>query len=394
MSFYRTCQPVHPTKKHGQFWEVVMAVTKATCWSDVARGSLAALVLVGAGFAADPAGADIIKGEDTLRGITMTRAQCGAIAQALWLNVYGQEFCVRYYLSTAGGEGSRPVVFWNGDSNGPLDITQDNRSGKIIRRAWHDPSKAFDVDTDAFVAMADRLSKMAKTTAIYIGRIGAEGTSGNHMSRKTVLELQLMNAALDAIKQRYGVEGFHLAGQSGGSRLVFGLAAVRHDVGCAVSGSGQLGTENGSSERGDPGQTYFKIDVPALARNLAVREMMITDPNDQQVPAATQQNPVALKLRQAGGLVEQYFVQSNAANHHDVTEYTRLVVAGCVLGKSSADIARAATTIDRRNAEMNQSREDKAKAKAKAKTKATVAFSTTARQPSFDPSLTAAGAIR
>jgi hypothetical protein len=71
-----------------------------------------------------------------------------------------------------------------------------------------------------------------------------------------------------------------------------------------------------------------------------------------------------------------------------VTEYTRLVMAGCLLSKPYLDIARAASTIDRRNAEMNQSRE------AKAKAKATVAFSTTARQSAFDPSLTPAGVIR
>jgi hypothetical protein len=354
-----------------------MTLAKATSWASAARGALVVLALMGPRFAADPAGADIIKGEDTLRGITMTRAQCGAIEQAVWLNVYGQEFCVRYYLSTAGGEGSRPVIFWNGDSNGPLDITQDNRSGKVTRRAWHDPSRAFDVDTDGLMAMADMFSKMTKTTAIYVGRIGVEGTSGNHMSRKTLLELQLMNAALDAIKQRYGFEGFHLAGQSGGSRLVFGLATIRHDVGCAVSGSGQLGPEKGSSQLGDPGQTYFEIDVPALAHNHAVRKMMITDPNDQQAPAVTEQNPLALKLRQAGGLVEQFFVQSSAPNHHDVAEYTRLVMAGCLLGRHFPDIVTAAATIARRNTQIQQSREDKAKAKAKA------AFSTTAPQPAL-----------
>jgi hypothetical protein len=31
--------------------------------------------------------------------------------------------------------------------------------------------------------MADGFSKMAKTTAIYLARIGVEGTSGNHTSR-------------------------------------------------------------------------------------------------------------------------------------------------------------------------------------------------------------------
>src|SRR5580704_9549769 len=60
--------------------------------------------LLGALSAATSAGADVIKKEDMLHGITMTRPQCEAIAQTVWLNVSGHDFCVRYYLSTAGGE--------------------------------------------------------------------------------------------------------------------------------------------------------------------------------------------------------------------------------------------------------------------------------------------------
>ena len=344
-----------------------MAVAKGPRWANMARGSLAALVLAGAAFSAGPAGADIIRGADTLRGITMTREQCAAIQQTLWLNVYGRDFCVRYYLSTAGGEGSRPVVFWNGDSNGPITITK--RAGNVTF-SWEDPSKAFDVDTDSFMAVADQFSKMTKTTAIYIGRIGVEGTSGSHLARKTVLELQLMNAALDALKQRYRFEGYHLTGQSGGSRIALGLLGLRRDAGCAVAGSGQLATKMDTRVPNDPGRSYFELDVTALAHNHAVRQMMVTDPNDQQVPAATDQTPMAVKLRQAGGVVEQYFVKSSAANHHDVTEYTRLVMAGCLLRKTQLDIANAASTIVRRNSLANQINEDKAKFKAQAKTQA------------------------
>ena len=206
-------------------------------WTARARSPFVAVVLAGAAFAADGAGADIIKKEDALRGVTMTQAQCTAIAQAVSVNAYGQDFCVRYYLSTAGGEGSQPVVFLNGDRNGPL---------KLNPRMWSDPSRAEDVDTSDLIAMADVLSKTVKTTAIYVARIGVEGTSGNHMSRKTMLELQLMNAALDAIKQRYGFEGFHLTGQSGGSRIVVGLVGKRRDISCAVAGSGQMFVPGGN----------------------------------------------------------------------------------------------------------------------------------------------------
>src|SRR6185369_16746722 len=103
-----------------------------------------------------------------------------------------------------------------------------------------------------------------KTTAIYLARIGVDGTSGDHKSRKTLLELHLMNAALDAIKRRYGFLGFHLVGQSGGSKLVGGLIGLRRDVACAVSGSGRL-DDPGASKRDnrqahlDPGHSYFDV---------------------------------------------------------------------------------------------------------------------------------------
>jgi hypothetical protein len=186
-----------------------------------ASRSLFGILLASALLTANGATAEIIQKQDLLRGITITREQCEATSQTLWLNVHRRNFCVRYYLSTAGGEGARPVVFLQGDQLGTL-----NRKDWT----WIEPLKAQDVDTDELMKIADDFSKMAKTTAIYLARIGVDGTSGNHMSRKTVLELDLMNAALDAIKRRHGFEGFHLAGQSGGSRIAGGLIGLRRDV--------------------------------------------------------------------------------------------------------------------------------------------------------------------
>jgi hypothetical protein len=343
-----------------------MAASKGIRWSDMVHGCLATVLIAVAGFATGRASADIIKKEDTLRGITMTRAQCAAIQQTVWVRVYNQDFCVRYYLSTAGGEGPRPVVFWNGDSNGPITITQDKRTGKVLKRVWENPSRAFDVNTDAFVRIADDFSKMAKTTAIYIGRIGVEGTSGNHLARKTLLELHLMNAALDAIKQRHRFEGFNLAGQSGGSRLALALGGMRRDIGCVVSGSGQLGTESGSSPHGEPDLTYFDLNasVIPLAHNHAMRIFVVTDPKDQQAPPATEQNPFLERMKQALRIVPQFLVQSTATNHHDVLEYTQLVMAGCVLGRRDPDLRVAAATIIRRNTATIKRREEEAKLKA------------------------------
>jgi hypothetical protein len=313
-----------------------------------------AIVRAGTLMAATGAGADIIKKEDMLHGVTITRPQCAAIEQAVWLSVSGHDFCVRYYLSTAGGEGPRPLVFLQGDYFGKLDPKT---------WTWVDPSDAKDINTDDLMKMADAFSKMAKTTAIYLARIGVEGTSGNHTSRKTVLELHLMNAALDAIKQRYGFEGFHLVGQSGGSKLVGGLIGLRHDIACAVSGSGPLATPGGP-KTADPGRTFFDVtqNIPALAQNRSLRLLLVTDPADKKVPIALQAGFVD-KMRQAGRQVPQFLVEATDEDHHGVVIYSELVAAGCVLGRTDGEIARAVSTIVKRSVEYNERRQREASSK-------------------------------
>jgi hypothetical protein len=311
-----------------------------------------ALALLGLLSAATGAPADVIKKEDMLRGVTITRPQCAAIEQAVWVNVSGRDFCVRYYLSTAGGEGTTPVVFIQGDYFGRLDPKT---------WTWADPSEARDINTDDLVKMADGFSKLAKTTAIYLARIGVEGTSGNHTARKTVLELRMMNAALDAIKQRYGFEGFHLVGQSGGSKLVGGLIELRHDIACAVAGSGPLATPGGGPKPSDPGRTFFDVmqNAPQLAQNRSLRLLLVSDPADKRVPIA-QQTGFVDRMRQAGRAVPQFLVEATDEDHHGVVIYSELVAAGCVLGKTDQEIARAVSTIVKRSVEYNARREREA----------------------------------
>jgi hypothetical protein len=315
---------------------------------------ISVVALAAALTGATGARAEIIKKDDMARGVTITRAQCAAIDQAVWVNASGRDFCVRYYMSTAGGEGSRPLVFLQGDYFGKLDPKT---------WTWADMADTRDVNTDDLVRLADGFSKMSKTTAIYLARIGIDGTSGNHTARKTVLELNLMNAALDAIKQRYGFEGFHLMGQSGGSKLVGGLIAQRHDIGCAVAGSGPLATP-GSPKAADPARTFFDVTHSAslIAQNRTLRLMLVTDPADRQVPISLQSGFVD-KMRQAGRSVPQFLVESTEEQHHGVLVYSELVAAGCILGKTDAEIAQAVSTLVRRAAEINERRHREADSK-------------------------------
>ena len=123
---------------------------------------------------------------------------------------HGREFCIRYYLSTAGGGGSRLVVFLQGDRLGRLNP----QTGEFAPT-----SREQDLDTRSSMRTADLMSRQYKTTAIYLARAGIDGSSGDHRIRGTTLELNVTNMALDAIKQRHGFAGFHLIGQSGGRSL-------------------------------------------------------------------------------------------------------------------------------------------------------------------------------
>jgi hypothetical protein len=211
-----------------------------------------------------------------------------------------------------------------------------------------------DTDTDDLLKSADGFSRMAKTTAIYLARIGVDGTSGSHVARKTWLELHLLDAALEAIKERHGFAGFHLVGQSGGSKLVGGLIGLRRDIACAVSGSGPL-SEPVRGKATIPGRSYFDPAdaISDAARNPSLRLFVITDPMDSTV-GINQQIPYVEKVREQGRLVSQFFVQAIDDDHHGTMEYARIVVAGCALERSDAEIARAVDSIVRRNADVNE----------------------------------------
>ena len=179
-------------------------------------------------------------------------------------------------------------------------ILQGDQLGKFNFKSltWIDTSDAKDVDTDDIVRTADMFSKMTKTTTIYLGRIGVDGTSGNHMMRGSQLELDLTGAALDTLKRRYGFEGFHLAGQSGGSKLVAGLSGLRRDIGCAVMGSPPLLTPD-ARKSSDQGRTAFEPSVSQLVQNCSVRLFAISDKADKRVPVG-QQSGFIDKLHRAG----------------------------------------------------------------------------------------------
>ena len=151
------------------------------------------------------------------------RAQIGR----LWVKVENRGFCVRYWLSTAGGNKDEALVAFHGDIGGRID-------GKLQLL-----EQARSVSDESLQNDADNGSRLYRGPYFWIARPGAFGSSGHHVKdRRTLLEIRIAMAALDAVKRRNGFKRFHLVGQSGGGHTVAGLVQLRSDIGCAVITSG------------------------------------------------------------------------------------------------------------------------------------------------------------
>src|SRR5262245_39189382 len=66
--------------------------------------------------------AEIIPVRQMAQGVRSNPAQCRTHQYAVWVTVSGRGYCVRYYLSTVGGEGSMPIVWLSGDKLGRVDL--------------------------------------------------------------------------------------------------------------------------------------------------------------------------------------------------------------------------------------------------------------------------------
>ena len=59
-------------------------------------------------------------------------------------------------------------------------------------------------------------------------------------------------------------------------------------------------------------------------------------------------------MRRAGRPINEFFVEATDPDHHGATAFTRIVVVGCVLGKSDLEIAAEVDDLSGRNAALNR----------------------------------------
>jgi dienelactone hydrolase len=261
---------------------------------------------------------------DTLtRGVAISEAQCDALKTALWVRVDGRGFCIRYWISTAGGTKDAALVFFNGDIGGV-------ENGKISLNV---PSTR--VTAGSYQREAQVWSRIYGGPYVALGRIGTLGSSGNHLrERRSLLEARVAMAALDALQSRYGFKRFHAVGQSGGGHTVAAMLQMRTDVGCAVMASGVMSVKSMQRDAGLPVNALVKsrydpIDfVGAMKYQPGRRMIVISDPDDHRVSFRSQREFVE-RVKAAGLPILHIVAAAGDENFHGLSSQGHRVAADC-----------------------------------------------------------------
>lgn len=281
----------------------------------------------------------LFSAKDVIDGTKVSREQCAALPKAVFVEAFGDGICIRYYLH-GSAKGKAAVVFFTGDVLG------------LSKTGQREVEPGYLTQAPEFIDIASRVwGERLGLPVIYFGRMGMNGSSGWHGDRRTVLEAEVTRKALDAIKAREGVTGFHLAGQSGGAMLVPAIVAARDDVGCAVVASGPLDFRAFTAAYGITFRSSGKrahLDPMAEAPQVAARTasadptrlFLLTDPADTAVPA-TFQAPYAAAIEKAGGRATRILTGGRGPEHHALIEKALFVARDCIAGRSDAEIVKA-----------------------------------------------------
>jgi hypothetical protein len=256
-------------------------------------------------------------------------------------STYGTE-CVEFY-ATAIPE-AVPVAVFNFHGDFVDEVMSSPNGGRAIMGRLN--------------RMADAAAKQYGMPFINISRPGILQSTGDHLQRRQHKEYASMSAAIDMIKERYGIEKIALAGQSGGGSIVAGLLALgRTDIVCAAPGSGAFdldtlaemraalsGTPRSEANRQLYKTRYFSPSqhIDKIATDTGRRIFVIGDPRDSNT-FFVQQREYAERLKAAGHHVVLHYAPASDERHHGVTQFAIDVAGMCAGGKSDAEIDDAFT---------------------------------------------------
>lgn len=271
---------------------------------------------------------------DLMKGTKVSRETCAKTPKTVFVEAFGDGVCIRYYIS-GDARGRKAAVFFPGDSFG------FDEKGRVA------PDPGYLTQAPEYIDAAIRVwAERVGAPVIFFGRMGLHGSSGWHGDRRTALEVAVTRAALDAIKAREGLSGYHVAGMSGGGILAAAVLASRDDVGCAAVASAPLDFAAFARRwkitvRTEGRRAHYDAmpEAAAVAARKDARVIFLTDPTDRAVPPASQ-TAFSDAVAAAGGKFLRLFTGGRGPDHHALTEKSMFALGMCVAGRSDAEIEK------------------------------------------------------
>ncbi|WP_299684877.1 hypothetical protein [uncultured Tateyamaria sp.] len=273
--------------------------------------------------------------EAVVTGVTGDRATCPDAPGHLWVVVHGEGDCIRYYGSMLDVGAQTVFVSIHGD----LPVTGENAKTRLPRlyRKWDSPAKM------AARADGQRAEAGIDGPFVFVARPGLFGSTGFHTERRGQREVDLMNRALDLLKQRYGITQFHLSGQSGGGHIVASVLPLRRDVGCAVTSAGIVSVaqramiQTGTRDIAGGHPYHDPVDHVDGLPGAPLRLLVIADPEDAVSPFAAQEHYVGA-AQKAGADVSLLTAKGTGARRHSLGTAGRVAMRLCAEGASVPEI--------------------------------------------------------
>lgn len=280
-------------------------------------------------------------------GVIVQQADCpdkpgSAWASAPYPDGHAEGVCIRYYAAGLGGTNPRAVAFIHGNRLAPSYDDQ----GRLVRLGVSD---SYGRPTEESLQRAAEMQARALGHPfIIIARPGNYGSSGIANEQFRRREAVLMNAALDAIKRRHGIEAFGISAQSGGGPSLAAMLARRDDIRCAVFSSALTAFREREEALGGasrtPGLSRTTVDAYDPIREVAgirpsqqLRVFVVGDEEDKLIPFAAQR-AYAEALARRGVRVAVTTSTAVGSNRHSLGATGQRAAGWCLDGLPDEEI--------------------------------------------------------
>ncbi len=277
-----------------------------------------------------------------LHGSFSTKEQCGTIPQSFWVEWERKGDCIKYYgHGLAADKNAVVMVYFGGDV-----MLRTPKGVRYIGESYTKQSPA------TIRGEMEEWSRQAGVPAVFMARPGIYGSSGDHNKRRHRREIELMDGALEALKEKFDISSFILVGHSAGGQIVAALLNRRMDISAVVISSGLVSVKQVTAfwenRREIPGRLLYDEkafydpvnEIGRIPQNAKTAIYFLSDPEDRSVPFFSQLYYVR-RLRGLGLHPVHIYAQAGDPSRHLLAYHARLAAALVAQGKSSKEIRRA-----------------------------------------------------